>query len=61
MTRFETAPFDFLGSGARVDAQHFGDVRAFVAGADADFEGFARLHGVDAALSQHAPMEKGVC
>ena len=27
---------------------------------DADFEGFTRLHGVDAALSQHAPMEEGV-
>jgi hypothetical protein len=27
---------------------------------DADFEGFTRLHGVDAALSQHAPVEEGV-
>ena len=27
---------------------------------DADFEGFARLNGVDAALSQHAPVEEGV-
>ena len=32
----------------------------FVAGANANFEGFTRLHGVDAALSQHAPMEEGV-
>jgi hypothetical protein len=31
-----------------------------VAGADPNFEGFARLHGVDAVLSQHAPMEEGV-
>ena len=27
---------------------------------DADFDGFTRLHGVDAALSQHAPVEEGV-
>ena len=27
---------------------------------DADFEGFTRLHGVDAALSQHASVEEGV-
>jgi hypothetical protein len=27
---------------------------------DADFDHFTRLHGVDAALSQHAPMKKGV-
>jgi len=27
---------------------------------DADFEHFTRLHGIDAALSQHAPMEEGV-
>jgi hypothetical protein len=25
-----------------------------------DFEGFTRLHGVDAALSQHAPVEEGI-
>ena len=27
---------------------------------DADLEGFTRLHDVDAALSQHAPVEEGV-
>jgi len=32
----------------------------FVAGASTNFDGLARLHGVDAALSQHAPMEEGV-
>jgi len=35
-------------------------VRPRVAGADPNFEGFARLHGVDAALRQHAPVEEGV-
>ena len=35
-------------------------MRPRVAGADPNFEGFARLHGVDAALSQHAPVEEGV-
>jgi hypothetical protein len=27
---------------------------------DADFERFTRLHGVDAALSQHAPVKERV-
>ena len=27
---------------------------------DADLEGFARLHDIDAALRQHAPVEEGV-
>jgi hypothetical protein len=35
-------------------------VRPRMTGADPNFEGFARLHGVDAALRQHAPMEEGV-
>ncbi len=35
-------------------------MRPRVAGADPNFEGFTRLHGVDAALSQHAPMEERV-
>ena len=35
-------------------------MRPRVAGADLNFEGFTRLHGVDAALSQHAPMEEGI-
>ncbi len=35
-------------------------MRPRVAGADPNFEGFTRLHGVDAALSQHAPVEEGV-
>ena len=43
-----------------IDADDLGDVRPFVSWTDADFEGFTRLHGVDAALSQHAPMEEGV-
>ena len=33
---------------------------SFVAGADAHIEGFTRLQGVNAALSQHAPMQEGV-
>ena len=33
---------------------------SLVSWTDADFKGFTRLHGVDAALSQHAPMEEGV-
>ena len=33
---------------------------SFVSRTDTDFEGFTRLHGVDAALSQHAPVEEGV-
>jgi len=35
-------------------------VWSFVARADANFEGFTRLQGVNAALSQHAPMQEGV-
>ena len=35
-------------------------MRPRVARADPNFEGFARLHGVDAALRQHAPVEEGV-
>jgi hypothetical protein len=45
-------------SGARIDAQHLGDVRTCVPRPEADFDGFTRLHGVDAALSQHAPVEE---
>ena len=33
---------------------------SLVSRTDADFEGFTRLHGVEAALSQHAPVEEGV-
>ena len=47
-------------SGAGIHAEHLGDVRAFMSWPDADFDGFTRLDGVDAALSQHAPMEEGV-
>ena|SRR5271166_5127853 len=43
-----------------MDAQHFGDVWAFMSRPDPDFDGFTWLHNVDAALSQHAPMEEGV-
>ena len=35
-------------------------MRPFVAGADAHFEGFTRLHGVDPALSEDATMEEGI-
>ena len=35
-------------------------MRPRVARADPNFEGFARLHCVDAALRQHAPVEEGV-
>ena len=35
-------------------------MRPLVAGADPDFDRVTRLHGVDAALSQHAPVEDGV-
>jgi hypothetical protein len=31
-----------------------------VSGTDAHFEGFARLHGIDPALSQHASMKKSI-
>src|SRR6266481_1012934 len=54
------SPWWGRNSGARVDAQDFRDVRPRVAGADPNFEGVARLHGVDAALRQHAPVEEGV-
>jgi hypothetical protein len=37
-----------------------GDMWSLVSGTDADFKGFARLHRVDAALKEHAPMEEGV-
>jgi hypothetical protein len=37
-----------------------GDVRPFVSRTDADFEGLARLHGGDAAPSQHTPAEESV-
>src|SRR3984893_14646259 len=47
-------------SGAAVDADDLGDVWSLVSWTDADFEGFTRLHGVDAALSQNAPMQEGV-
>ena len=48
------------GSGARVHAQHLNYVRPFMSRPDTNFNGFTRLHGVDAALSQHAPVEEGV-
>jgi hypothetical protein len=43
-----------------IDADDLGDVRPLVAGANTNFDGLARLYGVDAALSQHAPVEEGV-
>jgi hypothetical protein len=39
--------------GARIDAQHLGDVWVFMSRPDADLDGFARLHDADATLSQH--------
>ena len=53
-------PWCSRGSSAAIDADDLGDVWSFVSWTDADFEGFTWLHGVDAALSQHAPMEEGV-
>jgi hypothetical protein len=47
-------------SGAAIDADDLGDVWPFVAGANTNFDAISRLHGVDAALSQHAPVEEGV-
>jgi hypothetical protein len=35
-------------------------VWAFMSRPDADLDGFARLHGVDAALSQHASVKEGI-
>ena len=46
--------------GARIDAQHLGDVRTCVSRPDAHFEGVARLDGADAALSEDGPMEEAV-
>jgi hypothetical protein len=48
------------GSGAGVHAQNLGDVRSLVSWANADFDGFTRLQGVDAVLSQHTSMGEGV-
>jgi len=47
-------------SSAAIDADDLGDVWSLVTRTDADLEGFTRLHDVDAALSQHAPVEEGV-
>ena len=35
-------------------------MRAYMSGTDPNFEGVSRLDGVDAALSQDAPVKKGV-
>jgi hypothetical protein len=43
-----------------IDTDDLGDVWSLVSRTDPDFESFARLYGVDAALSQHAPVEEGV-
>jgi hypothetical protein len=53
-------PWRCRNSGAAIDAQHFGDMWPFVSWTDAHFEGFTRLHGVDPALSEDAPMKEGV-
>ena len=47
-------------SGAAIDADDLGDVWSLVSRTDPDFEGFAGLHSVDAALSQQAPVEEGI-
>ncbi len=47
-------------SSAPIDADDLGGVWSLVTRTDADFEHFTRLHDVDAALSQHAPVEEGV-
>ena len=54
------SPWRHRSSGAAIDADDLGDVWSLVAGTDPHFEGFARLHGVDPALSQHAAMKEGV-
>ena len=46
--------------GACINAQDLGNVWSLVSRPNADFEGFTWLHGVDAALRQHAPVEEGV-
>jgi hypothetical protein len=43
-----------------IDTDDLGDVWPFVSRTDTDFEGLARLHGVDAALSQQARVEEGI-
>jgi hypothetical protein len=43
-----------------IDTDDLGDMWAFMARPDPDFEGFARLYGVDAALGQHTTVEEGV-
>jgi len=46
--------------GTAIDAHHLGDMRPFVSWADAHFEGFAQLHGIDSALSEDTPVEEGI-
>ena len=43
-------------SGTAIDAQNLGDVWPFVSWTDANFDGFARLHGVDAVPREDAPV-----
>ena len=50
---------NWIGSAA-IDAQHLGDMRPFVSWTDAHFESFTRLHCVDPALSEDAPVKEGV-
>jgi hypothetical protein len=53
----------YLGHGsssARIDGQHLGDVRPFVAGADTNFERFSWPDGGDPAMSQYASVKEGV-
>jgi hypothetical protein len=48
------------GGSAAIDAQYFGDVWPLVTWAVTHFESFARLDSADPAVSQQAPMKKGV-
>jgi hypothetical protein len=45
---------------ARIDAQHLGDVRPFVARADTNFERFSRLNSANSAFSKHTSVEEGI-
>jgi hypothetical protein len=50
------SPWCRWNSGTAIDAQNLGDVWPFVSWTNANFEGFAWLHGVDVALSKDAPV-----
>jgi hypothetical protein len=53
-SRETRSPWWRWNSGTGIDAQNLGDVRPFVSWTNANFDCFARLHGVDAAPSEDA-------